>query len=610
MYQGYLKVILQLADGAYPIPDQSVYIKTDGFTGNENGGFTSDSPVDSNNYNYRLITDSSGATQPVSIPTPDPEISLNEFNPQTPYSVADVYAEVPGYFPVRIRGVQIFPGRISTLPINLTPLNSSFTGSTGGIIDYTIPPSAIMSGIERTPEFDEEPTASPQIASSVAIPEYITVHLGAPSQAAENVQVPFADYVKNVASSEIFPTWNEEALRANIIAIVSLTLNRIFTEWYPSRGYDFDITNSTQFDQSFVRGRNYFDNISTLVDELFDTYLTREDVISPLFAAYCDGRRTTCRGMSQWGSENLANQGFSAINILRNYYGNDIELNVATDVENTASYPGYPLSLGSEGYEVEEIRRQLYRIADNYPLIPKINPALRVFDSALDSAVRTFQEIFGLTVDGIVGKATWYRISNIYASVTKLGELESEGETGGLPIDPPTETVQTGDTGIAVARLQFLLGYISLFYTGITTPALDGIYGSKTAQAVRDFQQNFGLPVTGIVTADDWAALYNVYNGLLEIITPTLGEQSYPGRPLSSGSRGESVRLIQSYLNAISDVYTTIPKIEADGVFGSATANAVRAFQRRFFLDVTGTVDAPTWGQIIEVYNFVTRTGE
>ena len=607
MYQGYLKVILQIADGAFPLPDESVYVKTEGFTPDGNGGYVSDRNVDSENYTYKLITDMSGATQPISIITPAPSVSLNEFNPEIPYSVADVYTDVPGYFPVRIRGVQIFSGRISTLPINLTPINSDYTGQTSGVIEYTIPPSTIMSGTERTPEYDSDQTASPQIADRVAIPEFITVHLGAPSSSAENIRVPFQDYIKNVASSEIYPTWNEEALKANIIAIVSLTLNRVFTEWYPSRGYNFDITSSTQFDQSFVKGRNYFDNISALVDDFFDTYITRRNVISPLFAAYCDGRRTTCDGLSQWGSENLAREGYTAINILRNYYGNDITLNNADDIANTASYPGYPLSLGSEGFEVEEIRRQLYRIADNYPLIPKINPALRVFDSALDSAVRTFQEIFGLTVDGIVGKATWYRISYIYASVTNLAELTAEGETGGLPVEVPTETVQIGDKGASVARLQFLLGYIGLFYTEIASPALDGIFGSGTEQSVRDFQQYFGMPVTGIVTASDWQRLYDVYNNLLETVTPTLGEQSYPGSPLSLGSRGEGVRLMQSYLNTIADVYSTIPQIDADGIYGSATAQAVRAFQQRFFIDITGIIDSVTWGQIVEVYNFITR---
>ncbi len=610
MYQGYLKVILQIADGAFPISGESVYIKTDGFTLNENGTFSSNTPVDDTNYNYRLITDSSGATQPVSIPTPDISVSLNEFDQSVPYSVADVYSEVPGYFPVRIRGVQIFPERISTLPVNLTPIDKNYTEQTLGVIDYTIPQNALMSDNTRDEQLDEGYSAQPEIAKRVAIPEFITVHLGAPAENAENVRVPFPDYIKNVASSEIFPTWNEEALRANIIAIVSLTLNRIYTEWYPSRGYDFDITNSTRFDQSFVKGRNYFDNISRITDELFDTYISRPDVISPLFASYCDGRRVNCDGLLQWGSENLANNGYSALNILKYYYGNNIELNTATDVENTASYPGYPLSLGSEGFEVEEIRRQLYRIADNYPLIPKINPVLRIFDSALDSAVRTFQEIFGLTVDGIVGKATWYKISYVYASVTRLAELSGEGETGGIPEEIPNESLQNGDSGRTVALLQFILGYVGLFYPEISSPSLDGIYGAGTEQAVRDFQTYFGLPVTGRISAADWQRLYEVYENVLERVTPSLGEQSYPGNPLSNGSSGENVLLIQNYLNTISDVYTTIPKIDADGIYGSATANAVREFQRRFYLDVTGRVDAVTWGQIIEVYNFITRNGQ
>ena len=607
MYQGYLKVILQIADGAFPLANENVYVKTSGFSYGDDGNITRNFKVDNENYDFRLITDASGATQPISVLTPDISVSLNEFDPLFPYAVADVYASVPGYFPVRINGVQIFPGQLSTLPVNLTPLSSDYTGQSGGVIEYTIPPNTLMSGIERTPEYDSEPVGNTQIADRVAIPEYITVHLGVPGDSGENLRVSFPDYIKNVASSEIYPTWNQEALRANIIAIVSLTLNRIFTEWYPSRGYNFDITNSTRFDQSFVKGRNYFDNISRIVDELFNTYITRPDVISPLFASYCDGRRVNCNGLSQWGSENLANQGFSAINILKNYYGNNIELKTVTDIANTVSYPGYPLSLGSEGFEVEEIRSQLYRIADNYPLIPKINPALRIFDSALDSAVRTFQEIFGLTVDGIVGKATWYQISYVYASVTKLAELTGEGEAGGLPLEPPTETVSPGDRGISVARLQFLLGYIGLFYSQINSPALDGIYGNGTEQAVREFQKYFGLPVTGIVTEADWKKLYEEYNNLLETITPTLGEQSYPGSPLSVGSRGEGVLLMQDYLNTISDVYNTIPKIDADGIYGNATAEAVRAFQRRFFIDITGIIDAVTWGQIVEVYNFITR---
>lgn len=608
MYQGYLRVILRIADGAVPLPGESVYIKTDGISVGDTGEIIRSEDVSAENYTYRLVTDLSGATEPVAVSAPNPEISQNEFDEEIPYSFADVYAEVPGYFPVRIKNSQIYAGQISTLPINLTPAAYGYTGTDAGVIEYEIPPNTLLTGIERAPEYTNERLAEALIATAVAIPEKLVVHLGVPSSNAENVSVSFPEYVKNVASSEIYPTWNEEAIKANIIAIVSLTLNRIYTEWYRSQGYGFDITNSTRFDQSFVNGRNIFDSISRITDEYFDTYITRSGYLNPLFASYCDGRRAVCGGMSQWGSENLAGQGYSALNILKNYYGSDITLNTAEAVANTVSYPGYPLSLGSEGAEVEEIRRQLYRISDNYPLIPKVNPILRVFDSALDSAVRVFQEIFDLTVDGIVGKATWYKISYVYASITKLAELNASGETQGLPLEPPSETLQPGDEGRAVARLQFLLGYISLFYTSVTTPSLDGIYGAQTEQAVMDFQKTFGLPETGMVTADDWARLYEVYNSILETVTPSLGEQGYPGSPLEIGSRGDAVLLMQNYLNTISDVYTSIPKIEADGIYGTATDSAVRAFQRRFFLSATGIIDDVTWEQIVEVYNFIVRT--
>lgn len=598
MFKGYLKVRLITADGAVPLPGENVYIKTSSDAYN----------VDESRYDYLLTTDISGSTSPLGIDAPDPAISLNEFDEEIPYALADVYANVPGYFPVRILGNQIYAGQLSTLPIQLTPLASGFNGTTGGVIVYSIPPNTLLTSEEREQVSYPDEEASAFVAEEVAIPEYVIVHLGAPSSNAENIYIPFPDYIKNVASSEIYPTWTEETLRANILAIISLTLNRIYTEWYPSQGYDFDITNSTRFDQSFVPGRNIFESISRITDELFNTYIIRSGYINPLFASYCDGKTVSCDGLSQWGSENLGRQGLSALNILKNYYGNDIELVTTDNISNfTASYPGTPLSLGDEGRDVEEIRRQLYRISFNYPLIPRINPALRTFDSSLDTAVRTFQEIFGLNVDGIVGRATWYRISYIYSSIVKLAELGAEGETGSLPVTPPTVTVTEGDRGRDVARLQFLLGYISLFYPAVNTPSLDGIFGAGTARSVRDFQSVFGLPVTGTVTSSDWARLYEVYESVLRAVTPSLAEQGYPGAPLRRGSRGDAVLLMQSYLNTISDAYPVIPKIEADGVFGSATENAVRAFQRRFFIQPTGVIDAVTWGQITEVYNFLRR---
>ena len=608
MSQGYLKIILRTANQALPIQNENVYVKIQK-PSLEQGSQTSGNAVDQTYYDYRLITNSSGETTAIVVETPDKSISLNEYSDELPYALASVYTDVAGYYPVRITGIQIFPGEISDLPIELTPISMDYNAVQRGIIQYDIPPSVLLTTTEKLQDTNQVPV-EPFVQSSVVIPESISVHLGTPSSNARNVYVPFVDYIKNVASSEIYPTWNEEALRANILAIISLTLNRIYTEWYPSQGYDFDITSSTAYDQSFVPGRNIFENISKIVDEIFNNYIVREGFENPLFASYCDGIQVNCAGLKQWGTETLAQQGNTAINILKNYYGDDILIETAEQIDgNISSYPGYPLMLGSQGPEVEFIRRQLFRISENYPLIPRINPLLTTFDSSLDTAVRTFQEIFGLTVDGIVGKATWYRISYIYSSVLKLAELSGAGEAGDIPENPPEVELGVGDTGNDVALLQIMLGYIGLFYDSISSPALDGAFGSNTERAVREFQQYFGLDVTGRVTASDWEKLYEVYNNVLVAVTPDAGAQSYPGNPLSIGSRGENVRLMQEYLNAI--LYDNQPQqgLTVDGIYGQATANAVRAFQSRYYLPQTGVIDDSTWFQIVEAYNFITRQG-
>ncbi len=265
------------------------------------------------------------------------------------------------------------------------------------------------------------------IAALPYIPKTITVHLGPPSQWAENVTVSFPDYIKNVASSEIYPTWEPSALRANILAITSFVLNRVFTEFYPSQGYDFQITSTTAYDQKFIPNRNIFENISLLVDELFDDYIRRQGFIEPLSAQFCNGTTSICDGLSQWGSQELAQQGYSSMDILRRYYGSDIELVTDAPIRDVArSYPGYPLRLGDAGEEVFWLQAGLDRIARNYPAIP-IVPTTGVFDQATEEAVRTFQRIFNLTPDGIVGKATWYKMLRMYVGVTRLAELAAWG---------------------------------------------------------------------------------------------------------------------------------------------------------------------------------------
>lgn len=261
------------------------------------------------------------------------------------------------------------------------------------------------------------------------IPETITVHLGRPDEPAENVTVPFLEYIQNVASSELYPTWPENALRANIYAQVSFALNRIYTEWYRSRGYDFDITNSTAYDQAFVNGRDIFENVAVLVNELFNQYLARPDFIQPLFAAYCDGRRVQCDGLSQWGTVDLANQGLTPYQILTRYYGEDLDIRTAPTRPAVRSYPGQPLRLGDASISVEIMQSRLNRISNNYPAIPKIYPVNGVFDANTESAVKAFQEIFNLTPDGIVGPATWYQITSVYNAVLRLAELNAIGIT-------------------------------------------------------------------------------------------------------------------------------------------------------------------------------------
>lgn len=260
------------------------------------------------------------------------------------------------------------------------------------------------------------------------VPQRITVHLGAPSASADNVTVSFSDYVKNVASSEIYPTWEESALRANILAIVSFALNRVYTEFYRSRGYDFDITSSTAYDQFFVRGRSFFSNVSRLVDELFNSYLRRPGFVEPLAAKFCNGTTVTCEGLSQWGSQALAQQGYNSTQILRSYYG-DVEIVANAPVQDyVSSYPGTPLRRGSVGPNVVVIQTELNRISQNYPAIPKVSAVDGIFGAATENSVTAFQEIFNLTPDGVVGPATWYALVRLYTAVTSLSELRSQGQ--------------------------------------------------------------------------------------------------------------------------------------------------------------------------------------
>ena len=365
------------------------------------------------------------------------------------------------------------------------------------------------------------------------IPENITVHLGPPESNASNVRVSFVNYVKNVASSEIYPTWDESALTANILAIISFALNRVYTEFYRSRGYDFDITSSTAIDQKFINGRCYFDSVSRITDRIFSDYLRRIGFIEPLAAKFCNGTTVTCEGLSQWGSQNLAQQGLNSVQILRYYYGNNIEIvNNAPVRGYTPSYPGTPLRVGSRGPSVVQAQVMLNRVGENYPAIPRVATD-GIFGELTEAAVRRFQEIFDLTPDGIIGEATWYQLVRLYVGVTNLAELESQGQTFYAINWQAPNNLQSGSRGQKVNQLQYMLNVMAEYVSSIPPVAVDGIFGPRTQEAVRAFQRFAGLPEDGIVGPQTWNALYN--RAITLVKGPEIPFSQYTGETLSLG---------------------------------------------------------------------------
>lgn len=450
----------------------------------------------------------------------------------------------------------------------------------------------------------------PEVLAPV-IPSAITVHLGAPNANARNVTVPFDEYVKNVASSEIYPTWPENALRANIYAIISYALNRIYTEWYPSRGYDFDITNTTQFDQAFVENREIFANISEIVDDIFNDYVVRQGSIEPLFTQFCNGTTSQCDGLSQWGTVSLAEQGLVPYEILSRYYGdiNIVENAPVQDVEE--SYPGAPLVLGDSGNNVKIIQTQLNRIARNYPAIPRITENA-VYGVETEAAVRKFQEIFNLQQTGTVDKSTWYKIKQYYVGVKSLSDLVSEGITIEEARLPFATQLSQGMQGIGVRTLQYYLAVIAYFNPNLEIIPINGTFGVETTNAVKAFQQFYGLPQTGVVNTATWLKLSQVYidtiSGLPEGYSGGLAK-IYPGFFLSEGMSNESVRDLQTYLSLIGRSYAEIPEISVTGYFGDQTRTAVETFQRLFGLDVSGSVGPITWNTIANEYDALIEQG-
>ena len=369
-----------------------------------------------------LTTDSSGLTEPIDLPAPPLNLSLNPESEIKPYSEYNITVTAFGYEPVFVTGSELLAGTTSFQPIRMNPLE--VTEEEEKIV--VIPAHTLWGEYPpKIPEAEVKPIAETGeiVLSRVVIPEFVIVHDGVPAdRSASNYWVRYTDYIKNVASSEIYATWPESTIYANILVIMSFTLNRVYTEWYRNQGYDFTITSSTAYDQKWIYGRNTYENIDRLVDSIFTNYLSRPGVRQPIFTSYCDGQRVTCAGLSQWGSKYLGDEGYSAIEIIRYYYGNDMYINSADVISGVpSSFPGYNLSIGASGDKVRQLQQQLNRIAQNYPAIPTI-VADGIYGPRTAEAVRIFQQIFGLNPTGVTDFATWYAISRIYVGVSRIAE--------------------------------------------------------------------------------------------------------------------------------------------------------------------------------------------
>lgn len=405
-YAGTMQISVVSSIGLIPVENATVTIS---YTGDP------ESPLEV------LTTDSSGQTPTVTLPAPPLELSLNPEAEEQPYAEYNITVTAEGYEPVLVSGSEVFADELSLQPIRMNPLAIPEEEKIVIIPAHTLfaeyPP--------KIPEDEIKPMAETGeiVLSRVVIPEYVIVHDGVPEDStAPNYWVRYKDYIKNVASCEIYTTWPESSLYANLLVIQSFTLNRVYTEWYRNQGYDFTITSSTAYDQKWVYGRNIYENIDYLVDTIFANYLSRPGVRQPIFTSYCDGKRVTCDGLSQWGSKYLGDQGYSAIDIIHYYYGNDMYINSADFISGVpSSWPGYDLGIGASGEKVRQLQNQLNRIARNYPAIPTVT-ADGIYGPATAEAVRTFQGIFDLPQTGVTDYPTWYEISDIYVGVTRIAE--------------------------------------------------------------------------------------------------------------------------------------------------------------------------------------------
>ena len=578
MATGILRIQAFAARQSSPVEGVTVNITGDGFTASR-------------------TTDDEGNAADVVLTTPDCALSLDEDNTtRRPYAVCSLTAFKTGYRTVRIEGIQVFAGQVTLAQPEMIPETEA--GRDVANPPVVIPTHALFAGDggSGTGPTDE---CVPRVLDRVIIPKNITVHLGKPAASAQNVTVSFRNYIANVASSEVYPTWPEAALRANIHCQISLALNRIYTEWYPSKGYSFNITNSTSYDQYYVHGRTVFDVMVRLTDDIFNTYIRKTGTVNPYYSEYCDGKSVTCPGLKQWGTVTLANRGRTPLQILKYYYGNDIEIVRTNNIQSIPqSYPGSPLKQGDSGTAVFTLQRQLNRITKDYPFFGKLTVDGK-FGASMTSTVKAFQKQFNLTADGVVGRQTWYKISYIYVSVKDLAELTSEGETSSGTLSDGTwggTTLRSGSTGSSVEQVQFWLNTLSQYESSIPSITVDGIYGTLTANAVRAYQRFAGLTVDGIVGRTTWNSLYGRASALRSSgPVVTLKRLPYPGTPLTVGTESSAVLYYSILLQRIAYYFDSVENPPRSNLYTNETADATRSAQALLDLPETGIVDAETW---------------
>jgi peptidoglycan hydrolase-like protein with peptidoglycan-binding domain len=588
MGKGYLKVQTVTANGAVKVGNATVTV------------------ADANNQIlYELQTDETGSAAEIMLDAPD-KWHVEDPAANDRYATYNVTVRLPGYMTAVREGVMVFDTTTSLLDVDINP---AVLGQEHDIDYLYVGGHKLNNPVEVPQQLQDPPTedgfvgAVPRVLPEVIIPNFVRVHLGRRERPSQIVSVPYIDYIKNVTSHEIFDAWPEQAIIANVYCIMSLTLNRIYTEFYRKQGYNFDITNETYMDQKYVHGGSVGARISAIVDRIFSVHLAIVGHKEPFLALYNDGIRVNIPGrLSQWGSfYDARDRGMNAWQIITKYFKQNLELRTIDKFGGIMeSYPGYTLQLGSRGAAVRTMQLYLNRILGRYTDVI-INPVDGIFGPQTRNSVITMQRILNLPQTGTIDRRSWYEISRRYATERALWEMYSEGQRIGIGTTPPTRVVRQGDTGALVTELQFLLDFIALYHSGIPFVPQSSRFDALTGEGVRAFQRLFNINADGIVGATTWRKLYDVYWGIMQNAVPPPPPPPnpnppseplppFPGVSLRVGSTGNNVRFVQQTINLLAGVIPGLWRIAEDGIFGNGTRDAVMAFQRIFGLAVDGIV--------------------